>query len=92
MLGNDSRIANITFKAVSNDTKDEDSVEKFLPIVPTSTLETVATVGKTDAVSFLEKIDLTNVVLSTAKLIIRYAPSLLSNITSSIDFLAEFPY
>ncbi|EKE29741.1 MAG: hypothetical protein ACD_2C00107G0001 [uncultured bacterium (gcode 4)] len=88
----DSSLARITIKAVSADTQDEDTVEQFLPIIPTSVLETVATVWKTDAVSFLEKIDLSGIALSSAKLIIRYAPSLLSNITSWMEFLSQFPY
>ncbi|EKE28080.1 MAG: hypothetical protein ACD_3C00105G0018 [uncultured bacterium (gcode 4)] len=91
-IQSDSTLARITIKAVSEDAQDEDTVERYLPIVPTSTLETVATVWKTDAVSFLEKIDLTNVVLSSAKLVIRYAPTLLSNITSGMEFLSQFPY
>ncbi|MDD2908711.1 MAG: MG2 domain-containing protein [Candidatus Gracilibacteria bacterium] len=82
----------LTFKAVSFETKDEDEIEKFLTIEETSTLETVSTIGSTSSVSHTEKLDLTNVIISSAKLIINYAPTILSNITSGIDYLANFPY
>lgn len=82
----------ITIKAVSKDTQDSDEIEKFLPIKESSTKETVATVWKTDKVSYTEKIDLTNTILSSAKLTINFSQTILSNITSGIDFLANFPY
>lgn len=85
-------LSKLTIKAVSNETQDSDEIEKFLPIKESSTRETVATVGKTDKVSFTEKIDLTNTILSSAKLIINFSPTILSNITSSVEFLANFPY
>jgi len=85
-------LSKFTIKAVSNETQDSDEIEKFLPIKESSTKETVATVGKTDKVSFTEKIDLTNTILSSAKLTINFSPTILSNITSSIEFLANFPY
>jgi len=43
-------------------------------------------------VSYTEKIDLTNTILSSAKLTINFSQTILSNITSGIDFLANFPY
>lgn len=89
---NENIFSKINIKAESLETNDIDEVEKFLNINETSTKETVSTVGKTDSASYTEKIDLTNINLNSSKLTINYAPTILSNITSSVDFLASFPY
>lgn len=67
-------------------------MEKFFQIHETSTIQTVATTGKTKDVSHTEKIDLTDVVLNSAKVTVRFSPTLLSNITDGIDFLTNYPY
>lgn len=85
-------IAKINIKAISLETKEEDEIEKFLPIKETSTKETVSTIGKADGVGYTEKIDLEWLVKSWIKLVIRYSPTILSNILSWIDFLANNEY
>lgn len=85
-------ISKIDIKAVAEETKDEDEVERSLMIIPTSIKETVATIWSTENKSFTEKIDLTNIALWWVKLVINYASSILWNLTNSISFLREFSY
>lgn len=85
-------LAKINIKAVSKETNFEDEVERFLPIVETSVKETVATVWSTSDKSHTEKIDLNNIIIWTAKVVINYASSILWNLTSSIEFLNNFAY
>lgn len=84
--------AKINIKAVAKETWDQDEVERFLPINETSIKETVATVWVTTDASHTEKIDLTNVVIWTAKVVVNYASSILWNLTNSVEFLKTFAY
>lgn len=82
----------IILKAVAKDTKESDEVENTLPIVATSTKETVATVGKT-AKSADETIKLSADIRNNGgSLTVSYAASLLPNILSGIEYLKSFPY
>lgn len=82
----------ITFKAVARDSGELDEVENTLPIVMTSTRETVATVGKTES-SADEKINLSSDIRKNGgSVTVSYAASLLPNILSGIDYLKTFPY
>lgn len=84
--------AKITLKAVAKDSGELDEVENTLPIVATSTKETVATVGKT-ANSADEKIKLSaDIRKNGGSLTVNYAASLLPNIISGIEYLKSFPY
>lgn len=82
----------VDIKAIAKETNDEDEVERFLPIVETSVKESTATVWNTSDISHTEKIDLNNIVINTAKVVINYASSLLWNVTSWIEFLTNFTY
>ncbi len=82
----------ITLKAVAKDSGELDEVENTLPIVATSTRETVATVGKTISGAD-EKIKLSSEIRKNGgSLVVNYAASLLPNILSGIEYLKTFPY
>lgn len=81
----------INIKAVAVATWDQDEIEKILPIAETSIKEFVATTWQTDSVA-TEKIEIWDIPKESTKLTLRYSPTLLSNLLSWIDFLAEFPY
>lgn len=67
-------------------------MENTLPIVTTSTRETVATVGKT-ADSADEKLSIpADIRKNGGSVSMSYAASLLPNILSGIDYLKSFPY
>lgn len=82
----------ITLKAMAKDSGELDEVENTLPIITTSTKETVATIGKTDK-SADEKIKLpADIRKNGGSLTVSYAASLLPNILSGIEYLKSFPY
>lgn len=84
--------ARIVLKAVAKDSKETDEVENILPIVATSTKETVATVGKIST-SADEKIKLgSDIRKNGGSLTLSYAASLLPNLLSGIEYLKSFPY
>lgn len=84
--------AKITLKAVAKDSKEVDEVENTLPIIATSTKETVATVGKISN-SADEKIKLSaDIRKNGGSVTVNYAASLLPNILSGIEYLKSFPY
>lgn len=92
LSSNEPFSAKIAIKATAKDSGEIDEVENTLPIVATSTRETVATVGKTQN-SADEKISLgADIRKNGGSLRVNYAASLLPNILSGIDYLKTFPY
>lgn len=88
----DPLASKITIKAQAKDSGELDEVENTLPIVMTSTKETVATAGKTSN-SADEKIALSSLIRKNGgSLTVTYASSLLPNLLSGMKYLSTFPY
>lgn len=84
------KVAKINIKAQQIGWNEVDEIEKFLPIRETSIRESVATVWKWK--NNTEKINLSGINVSDAKIDISYSPSLLSSLWSTINFLNTFVY
>ncbi len=84
--------AKITFKATAKESNEVDEVENTLPILQTTTPETVATSGKTTD-STDEQIKLSGDIRKNGgSVTVSYAASLLPNILSGMEYLKTFPY
>lgn len=82
----------ITMKAVSQATKEQDSLEMTLPIIETTTREMVVTSGRSNTTRD-EQIEIESAIRSNGGFIdIRYAATLLPGLLSGLDFLASYPY
>lgn len=89
---NEPAAAKITFKATAKESNEVDEVENTLPIVKTTTTETVATAGKTTD-SADERIKLSESIRKNGgSVTVNYAASLLPNILSGMEYLKTFPY
>lgn len=88
----DNIFSRIDIKATNTATNDEDEIEKFLQIKETSVPETVATVGKTDNVSFDEHIDLSSLLKNVWNLKITFGATLMTSLLDGIDYLNNYPY
>lgn len=69
-----------------------DGVIKYLPIYPTSLIETTSTVWKTKDVSFDEKIYIPNSETSKPKITLNYSATLFSYLLDGINYLNAYPY
>lgn len=83
--------ASFTFEA-SSDSGLKDALEIRLPIYANVSREVVTTAGKTSDVSVEEKIDLSKIKDTAGTLTVSFAPTLVPNLLSGIDFLQNYPY
>jgi uncharacterized protein YfaS (alpha-2-macroglobulin family) len=86
------QISQIEFSAKDTLSSAQDTVQKYVQIVPTSTLETTTTIGKWSDKPEKETISLEWIVNYPGKLNITYSPSLMGNILQSLSFLSDYPY
>ncbi len=84
--------ATIVFSAKSLTTKEEDTVEKTLPVVRGETWESTATIGSTSNESFDERLLLGDIPKDRAKLSIHYSMSLFGNALDGLEHLMRYPY
>ena len=86
------QISQIEFSAKDSLSTAQDAVQKYVQIVPTSTLETTTTIGKWSNKPEKETINLEWILNYPGKLTITYSPSLMGNILQSVSFLSDYPY
>ncbi|MDD3262384.1 MAG: MG2 domain-containing protein [Candidatus Absconditabacteria bacterium] len=86
------QISQIEISAKDSLSSAQDAVQKYVQIVPTSTLETVTTIGKGSDKPEKETINLDGIANYPGKLNITYSPSLMGNILQSVSFLSDYPY
>ena len=82
----------INIKAISEDWKEVDEIEKFVQIKEVSTPEFVSTFWKTNKTSFEEKINIWKIKSSAWKLTINYSATILSSILDWMKYLSNYPY
>lgn len=83
----------IIISAVSTSNKiNFDSIKKIIPIQIQTLPEYTSTLGKTDKISYDEKIALWNMAKDNAILTLNYWGTLFSYLLDWIDFLANYPY
>lgn len=86
-------ISEITITALAkSDTKKSDSIKKMIPIQVGTIAEYTATVGKTNDISFDEKIALGNISKENATLKLNYWGTLFSYLLDGIEYLSQYPY
>lgn len=86
-------VSEITFSVISKTDKNmSDAIKKIIPIQIWTVPEYTSTVGKTDKISFDEKIALWNIVKDNANLTLNYGWTLFSYLLDSIEYLANYPY
>ncbi len=81
----------INIKAVAQESKDSDEIEKTLEIKNTYTREVVASAWST-ASSKNEKLDIKDIINYPGYLSLNYSSTLLTNLTDSVDYLNNYPY
>lgn len=86
------QISQIEFSVKDINWTAQDLVQKYVQIVPTSTLETTTTIGKWTDKPEKETISLEWIKNYPWKLNITYSPSLMGNILESFSFLDAYPY